>query len=483
MAIATSDGRRGPVGTMKKLVSLVDRGAFDTIVYPQSEKSTELQPDFKPYHNFVTDVKVWPFTGVAEWGKRITFTVPQPWEADMLSWLALRIKPMHWFTPDLYKRIYGIQDWTYTDPAREWVWAESLGTVAIARAEMEVDGVIVEQWSGDWADIWAKTTMNLEKGAGWSDSVVGPVKGTEDGYVYCYLPFWFTRWLNASFPLVSCKGAVRFHITLRPFHEVVRMVDANKACTNGVDTDPDSPLGKTFRIRDWNFPFPKFFDKTVGLGVPTMESAELVCGTAQIDGDLRLAYRDRPHEIMMTPCQEIRYAEPLKYVVGVPNGETINISLPIYTEANGPIRQIFWFLRRKAAELRADWTNYSATLEGEADPTWNPVRPLLRRAQLMIGTAVWADQDEAWWRSQGALPLAGGIRVYGNYVYAYNFTEQPNLFDPAGSVNASRADIRLNLEIQQPVSAVNNEWEVVVFLVGVNWMRFENGLANQLFSD
>jgi hypothetical protein len=144
---------------------------------------------------------------------------------------------------------------------------------------------------------------------------------------------------------------------------------------------------------------------------------------------------------------------------------------------------MFWFLRRKAAELRADWTNYSATLEGEADPTWNPVRPLLRRAQLMIGTAVWADQDEAWWRSQGALPLAGGIRVYGNYVYAYNFTEQPNLFDPAGSVNASRADIRLNLEIQQPVSAVNNEWEVVVFLVGVNWMRFENGLANQLFSD
>jgi hypothetical protein len=141
-----------------------------------------------------------------------------------------------------------------------------------------------------------------------------------------------------------------------------------------------------------------------------------------------------------------------------------------------------WFVRRKAVALRADWTNYSAVLDGEYNADFNPYRPLLKRAQLQVGTAVWADEEEAWWRSTGALPLAGGIRAYGNYVYAYNFANDPNVFDPTGSVNASRVDLRLNLIVEQP-AADDNEWEVKVFLVGTNWMRFQEGLAAVVFAD
>jgi hypothetical protein len=100
----------------------------------------------------------------------------------------------------------------------------------------------------------------------------------------------------------------------------------------------------------------------------------------------------------------------------------------------------------------------------------------------MVGTAVWADEEETWWRTTGALPLDGGIRISGNYVYAYNFTERASSWKPVGSLNASRVDLRLNLEVQQPEGS-DKEWEVVVFLVGINWMRFQNGLANQLFMD
>ena len=464
-----------PVGTMKKLVSLVDRGAFDDTVYPQSETSTVFQPDFKAYHNFTSSISVWPFTGVAEWGKRITFQVPYPWEVDMLSWIALRIKPFSWLSPDVYRRIYETQEWTYEFPNSEWIWTKSLGTAAIALVEMEVDGVIVEQWSGDWCDMWAKTAIDFNKSIGWDDSVTGPLGGTEDGSVYCYLPCWFARKLNTSYPLISCKGPLRFHITLRPFHEVVRRRGQDKTSCD------ESPLGQTFRVRDWRTPFTKYVTITNSFATPTMEVAELVCGTAQIDGELRKAFRDIPHEIMMNPVQEIRFAEPLKYLIGTPNGSTINIGLPL--ETNGPVRQLIWFLRRKAAgTLRADWTNYSAILEADADPVWNPVKPLLHRAQLMLGTSVWVDQEESWWRSQGSLPLAGGIRVYGNYIYVYNFTEKPNSFDPAGSANASRIDMRLNLEVNQPAGS-DKEWEVVVFVVGTNWMRFENGIANILYMD
>lgn len=465
----------GPIGTMKKIVTLVDRGAFDDIVYPQDAIDTRFQPDFKPYHNFVPDITTWPFTGVAEWGKRLTFTIPQPYEVDMLSWIALRLKPFHWLPTDVYRHLYATQDWTYTNPGNEWVWAKDLGTVAIELAEMEIDGVIVERWSGDWIDIWRKSAMDMSKAVGWDDSVVGNLGGTTDGYIYCYLPFWFAKWRNLSYPLVSSKGPVRFHITLKPFHQVVRKRLTDKVCD-------ETPLGSSFQVRDWTVPFLKKRTVDVSQAIPTMESAELVCGVAQIDGEMRKAFISQPHEVLMTPTQEIRFAEPLKYQVGVANGNTILIGLPL-TEANGPIRQIFWFLRRKAAiQTRSDWTNYSAILEGEENVVFNPRKPLLKRAQLLVGTAVWADESESWWRTSGALSLDGGIRVSGNYVYCYNFTNSPNSWVPAGTLNASRVDMRLNLEVEQPIG-IEKEWEVVVFVVGTNWMRFQNGLANQLFMD
>lgn len=472
-----------PVGTMKKIVSLVDRGAFDNIVYPQDAMTTVFQPAFRPYHNFTQDVTVWPYAGAAEWGKRLTFTVPWPWQTDLLSWVALRIKPFHWLPAPAYNHLYVAQDWTYLSATDEWLWAKSLGTVAIAKAELEVDGVVVETWSGDWMDVWRRTSLTPNRGVGADDAMFGcGTRGagpTEDGYVYCWLPFWFSRWSNTAFPLISSTRPVRIHITLRPFEDVVRRAGADKACGQ-------TPLGTTFEVRNRGPTVPPNTilpePVVVGDAVPTMEVAELVCGTALIDGELRKAYRDMPHEIMMNPVVEMAFSEPLKYVVGVPNGNIINIGLPL-TAANGPLRQLVWFLRRKAAVTnRADWTNYSAVLEGEADPVFNPPRPLLRRAQLMVGTAVWADQEEAWWRSTGALPLAGGYRTSGAYVYAYNFTERPDSFEPAGSLNASRVDLRLNLEVEQP-TGTNNEWEVVVFFVGTNWMRFENGLPNLLFMD
>ena len=101
----------------------------------------------------------------------------------------------------------------------------------------------------------------------------------------------------------------------------------------------------------------------------------------------------------------------------------------------------------------------------------------------MIGTAVWVDEDELWWRASPDINLPGGVRAYGNYIYGYNFANKPADFSPSGTVNASRVDLRLNLTVNPPDGTENIEWTVTVFIVGYNWMRFENGLANQIFMD
>lgn len=475
-----------PVGELKKLVSLVDRSAFDEFVYPKSAEHTVFQSDFKSYHNFTNETTIWTFSGSPAWGQRITFSVPWPWQADFLNSVALRLKPFSWLPPEAQRRIGPeVGDWELLDPDNFYVWANSLGTIAIQKAELEVNGVIVEQFSGDWLNIWNKTTKSVTRATPFDDAIYcsrtqmtkDNFMVSDDGYVYCYLPFMFTKFRNVAFPLLSCKGpdTVRIHITLRPFKEVIRKLK------NPLDCD-ETLVAKSFQVRDYSFPFRKFETVQIGREIPGFLTADLVCSVSNIDGELRKAYIEAPHEIMYNPVVETVFATPLKYAVNISAGDTVKVQLPL-TEANGPLRQILFFLRRKAVTKFNDWNNYSAQMADEVDPVWNPERPLLQRAQLQVGTAVWADAPEDWWRAESSLNMAGGVRAYGNYIYGYNFASEPDRFDPTGSINASRLDIRLNLTVAPPGGAGDGEWSVHVFLVGTNWLRFQNGLANNLFMD
>jgi hypothetical protein len=263
---------------------------------------------------------------------------------------------------------------------------------------------------------------------------------------------------------------------MRPFHQLVRKIGSPMECES-------SPLGASFDVRDYTFPFRKFHTVTNSTNIPSLDVADFVCGISNIEGELRNAYIHSPHEILMSPVVETVFHEPLKYVVNKGTAETIQIQLPL-REANGPLKQLIFFLRRKASVAKfADYNNYGAVLANETDPVWNPQRPLLKHAQLQVGTAVWADDSEKWWRANGNLALPGGVRSYGNYIYCYNFADKPVRFHPSGSLNASRIDLRLLLTVAPPGGSSDGEWTVHVFYVGTNWIRFENGLSNLVFMD
>ena len=481
---------KGPVGEMKKIVSLVDRVAFDEFVYPSDAPTTKFQPTQKPYHNFSQETVVWPFSGRPDWGQTLNFKVPWPWQGDFLNYIALRLKPLSWLTLTAYQNIGPeTKNWQPIDQANFFIWANSLGTIAIEKAELVVDGVTIEQFSGDWINVWNKTAHGVSTAAPYDEiynSYAPQTKSTsnisisDDGYVYCYLPFWFAKYANTAFPLLSkaSQDTIQFNITLRPFSQVIRKLVNPLNCK-------ETPCGTSFLYR--NLITNQLATQQISLAIPSFEAADIVCGITHIDGELRKAYIEAPHELMMEPVVETQFYEPQKYTVsadfqnGV--GNRIKIGLPL-TIANGPIKQIFFFLRRKASiDQFNDYNNYSAQLENEVNPIWNPSSSMLVHAQLMIGTAVWADEDEPWWRASPDINLPGGIRAYGNYIYGYNFANKPAEFSPSGTVNASRVDMRLNLTVNPPDGTQDTEWTVSVFVVAHNWMRFENGLANQIFMD
>jgi len=553
-----------PVGELKKLVSLVDRGDADEFLYPAANERTVFQQDFKPYHNFSQETIELPYTGAANWGQRITFTMPYPWLGDCLSWIAIRFSPNTWLSD---KTVIGLSNpdadkrWNYNDISGAWLWASGLGSSAIELVEMEVNGVVIERWSGDWINVWQKTFLDPSRSAGWSDSVAGTVNKqifssaggaafydnpsgeaapintnmidpatpnlveptpdvsayfagqnpalyatylqavftqqsqiianrktntfdnlltlspTEDGSVYAYFPFWFARHKNSAFPMTSIQGEgnLRFHITFRKFSDVIRKVAVSRSCD-------ETMLGKTIILTNNDTLEPEPFNENVTHAAPNLKDAALVCGVVHLDNSLRESYLKLPHETMMEPVLNIPFSEPLKYAINTGDSDKITVILPL-DAINGPVREIIWFIRRKAAYKFNSWNNYGAYLEDEVDNDYNPQRPLLSKAVLRVGSVVWADQEELWWRSRGALSHPGGIQLIQSYIYAYSFAENPSKFGPTGSINGSRVPLRLELTIDPPTNVDDKEWEVQVFVLSNNWMKFQNGIAEVVFKD
>ena len=509
-----------PIGEMRKLVSMLDRGIADEYFYPPDTSNTVFLPEFQPYYNFTQETVELPYTGSANWGQRITFSLPFPNLGDCLSWITLRFSPNSWLPGDAIEYLQQAQPnrWQYKDLSGAWIWTSHLATAAIALVEMEVNGIVIEQWSGDWIDIWQKVYLDVSRSSGYEDSISGClnhinnpgikiytnqeqsiyydhpagigapidtatinnsslINPTEDGNVYVYLPFWFARRKNAAFPLVSVQGEgnVRFHITFRKFEDVIRRVAMPRKCG-------ETMLGQESGIINNNPIQPVFADFKLPFAAPSLKDAVLLCGFIQLDSDLRKAYIQRSHEVLWDNVLNIPFSEPIKYSVNTGGGDTITVSLPL-DAANGPVREIIWFVRRKAVYKYNCWNNYGAYMEDEIDPIFNPQRPLMKKAILRIGSVLWAEQDEMWWRQRGALSHPGGTQMMSSYIYAYNFGDDPVKFGPSGSVNASRTNIRLDLTIEPPTGVEDSEWEVQVYVLSYNWLRFQNGMVERLFTD
>jgi hypothetical protein len=120
----------------------------------------------------------------------------------------------------------------------------------------------------------------------------------------------------------------------------------------------------------------------------------------------------------------------------------------------------------------------------EYDATYNPPRPLLQRAVLQLNGTELINQDEQWFRQHIASVHKGGAAAYESYIYGYSFATNPAEHQPSGTANASRLQsVRLTLDVSPPGGEYEQDWEVKVFVVTLQWLRFENGMGNKMFTD
>jgi hypothetical protein len=282
----------------------------------------------------------------------------------------VQIRLPHWLDATTQLHVSSGQ-YVYTDPATAWFYANSLGSAIIEKAELEIDGKTVEEIDGDFINVCASLFTDLNEQFGvaidhlgrcsipklleWNPNRMFP---TEDGVLHCVLPFFFMRTrLREALPMIAIKeGSARIHVTLRPFAQCVRQRGGARSACDSV------PLTTEVTFRDTSFSYDQFFTVQTATTIPDLTSVRLVTFGSILDGKMRDAMLRQSFEIIHREVQTFYFAEPLKYTVSKNSAaDTVRISLPL--EANHPLEEILWFVRRKDVAGNNEWTNYGIVLE------------------------------------------------------------------------------------------------------------------------
>ena len=487
-----------PLGTITTLLDLTDRDAQENYVYPLDSEITRFsRAKERKVIAFTPQIQTILFRGPAAFGQRFSFDIGSLLVGDLIYGAILQIKLGHWLDKRTLNML-AAGEFRYTDPLTAWEYANGLGASCIASAELEINGKTVETTDGDFIYAWSilSNDYNTQVGIGYDHiahlpisilrqigTATGPIPTprafpTEDGYIHCPLSLFFSRVkYQEALSLISIKeGNVRLHITLRPFSEVVRQVRGYR------DTCTSVPINTTISFTDKTGTITEI--PTVN-AIPALESVALITSGAILDGDYRQTLLRKPFEALHRELQTFYFDEPMKYAVSKRAENLITIQLPI--EANHPVEEIVWFIRRKGVSINNEWLNWTDKLESEypigTDPTFMTT-PLLSYAKLQVNGITLIEAEEQYFRQHIASKHPGGYVAYSNYVYGISFAETPGIHQPTGSINASRANsLRLTLDIRPPGGVLDASWEIKVFCNAINWMRFENGLANPVFED
>ena len=516
MASLRGNGMNGkdyfrPRGDITTVLDLTDRDSQDNTYFP-------LDTDGSWFHHervksYPTSVSVQEFTqrGPAQWGGRFSFEIGSLHAGDLLQSIALQIKLGHWYNPRVLYQIYqGELTTDLSNHAEEfWTYTNSLGTSIIEYADFIVNEQRIERLTGEW--IRTYLTLGVDSGSliGISTDSVGATPThlmnttdvlqtafhprrpypVEDGTYYCILPFFFVRTLlQETFPLLSCnEGSVRIDIKLRPFEDMVRrFVGYRRDCN-------DTPLGKTVSFTTTTSPTTDVETVTAACA-PEFRDFRIITSCVLLSDGLRKMFLQKPFEQMMKFVQIFSFEEPLKYLVSKPNAAADRVDIQLPLELNHPVTELIWVFRRKGVRINNEWGNFTVGLERESSaskvyPAWLDHATIRLNGQELIS----AEGD--WFREHIASVHKSGIVSYRGNIYGYSFARQPEKHVPSGTGNMSRTtSVALTLRVRTPITTplpadaqfdpdVVEGWEVFVFAVHYNWLRFQNGLCSRLFTD
>jgi hypothetical protein len=503
-----------PRGDITTVLDLTDRDSQDNTFFPlDSEESWFHRGDHNTVFPSTLSIQEFPQRGPADWGQKLSFEIGSLPAGDLLQAIILQIKLNSWYNGNILSDLATAKITTDTANYAEdyWTYMNSIGTGIIEYAEFIVNDQTIERITGEFIRTFLNLYGDINSIFGISSDGLGTVPvqylsspsvlqtslnpsrpfPTEDGTIFCILPFFFLRTrLKEVFPLLSCnEGNVRIDVKLRPFNQVVRRYigyrpDCNATPLNTDVTFLDTNTQNSITTQTTDCP-PQFKDFRI-----------LTC-CSLITGTLRNKFLHKPFEQLVKLVQTFNFEEPLKYIVSKPNPNSDMVEVQLPLELNHPVSEIIWVFRRKAVLINNEWSNFTPSIGLEANPD-RVVPSWLNQATIRINGSEVISADGNWFREHINGAHKGGITAYNSHIYGYSFAKYPEEHQPSGTVNMSRTmSIMLNLRVNTPISKDITQlnppcvfdqvsvggWEVFVYAIHYNWLRFENGICNRIFTD
>ena len=492
-----------PRGDITTVLDLTNRDSQDNTYFP-----IDSQHSWFHYKNTIvhpTSMSIQEFTqrGPAEWGQKCSFEIGSLAAGDLFHTIHVQIQLGSWYNESIVQQLQLGQITTDT-VSDYWTYCNSIGTSIIEYAEFIVQDQTIERITGEFIAMYLSLFSSRNKNLGYQYDGLGAVPysllqspnvgqtafnpkrpyPTENGVIFCPLPFFFFRSKHELFPLLSCnEGNIRVDIKLRPFTDVIRNYLGYKA------TCDDGPLGQTIGFLQVPSNTPVVTQTSVC--APPFRDFRIVTGCSLVTGSIRDKFLRKPIEQIVKLSQLFSFEEPLKYIVNKSSKDFIEIQLPL--ELNHPVTELIWIMRRKAVKINNEWANFSPNISLETSPTMQ-YPPWINHATIRINGSEVISASGDWFREHTAKKHRGGLTAYHQYVYGYSFAEYPTEHQPSGTANMSKATtVTLNLRVNQPIigqlpndcvfdPVVVGGWEVFVYAMYYNWIYFENGICNKLFS-
>jgi hypothetical protein len=519
-----------PRGDITTVLDLTDRDAQDNTYFPLDTEESWFHREERTVYPTTMSIQEFTQRGPADWGQTFSFEIGSLPAGDLLQSVILQFKLGSWYNNGILQQLskgqvtasVGTIPNATNYSAEYWTYCNSLGTSIIEHAEFIVNDQTIERLSGEFIRSFLNIYADINTLSGISVDAIGttpysylsnvPINGaipvmqttfspnrpfpTEDGTYFCILPFFFLRTrLKQVFPLLSCnEGNVRINVTLRPFEQVVRKFIGYRANCN------DVPLNKSvsFITTPLEIEAPQnILTTTTSQQPPEFLSFRILTFAALTTGTIRDKFLRQPFEQMIKTVQSFHFDEPLKYLVSKPNPNSDSVDIQLPLELNHPVIELIWVLRRKAVLINNEWSNFSPSIGLEQTPE-KVYPPWLQTANIRINGSEVISAPGNWFREHIAKAHKGGLITYQSHVYGYSFARYPDEHQPSGTANMSRAtSVTLTLKVNTPIPvnvaaldppcvfdpAVVGGWEVFVHAIHYNWLRFENGICNRVFTD
>ncbi len=393
---------------------------------------------YRRYTNFSIESQIIPFDNQADFGRRITVTLPR--KGDLLGPLWLEIQ-----LPALRDSVTGAP-LSYTN---------SVAHALIQEVSLEIGEQEIDKQTGEWMELWSNYTVGEDKKQAWNN-MIGKVAGGSQGNapsttlnlfgpfsLYVPLRFWFCKNPGLYLPLLALQyHPIRVNIKLRPLNEMF-VVDVPG--TNPCDITAASA---------------------------SITSMNLYGDFVHLDVEERRRFVSNAHDYLI---EQVQYTNSLPI-----DSSSITVQLPM--EFNHPIRELFWFIQRDAAVNAHQWFNYSNLAISESTTSVTGLQNPITSALIKLeGMDRFDERTADYFRLVQPYQYHTVVPL-DDFVYSYSFCFRPEDTQPSGSMNASRIDtLTLQLTMNNMVSPARGKSNARIYALNHNVLRIVDGFGGLLF--